>query len=71
VYAPAVLKVIQHIICYIRSASEYISKKRRSKILGVIHLSWEKYNRVEYSNAGGHLFGDSFQSTITGKVEKG
>jgi len=49
---------------------EYISEKTQSKILGAIHSSWEKYAHEEYPNAGSHLFGDDFQSTITGKVDK-
>ena len=70
VSAPAVLQLIQRTICYVGNASEYISEKRRSKILGTIHSSWEKFARDGYPNAEGFLFGDDFQSTITGKVER-
>jgi len=53
-----------------KNESEFISEKRRSKIFGSIHSSWEKFAHDSYPNTGSSLFGDNFQSIITGKVEK-
>ena len=66
VLAHAVLQLIQRTICYIDNISQYISEKRRSKILGAIHSSWKKYTHDDYPNAEDTLFSEDFQSTIPG-----
>ena len=67
--ATEVLSVIQRSLCLIGNASEFISQARRSRILECVDKSWGKYAKEDYGSAS-TLFGEEFQATLTGKVEK-
>ena len=64
-----VLSVIQRTLCLIGNASEFVSQTRRSKILQSIDQSWSKFGSDEYKTRD-TLFGEEFQASLTGKVEK-
>ena len=65
-----VLTLIQCTLCMIGNASELISQTRRSKILDAIDPSWSKFGEDSYASVHNTLFGESFQSSLTTKVEK-
>ena len=67
--ATDVLSVIQRTLCLIGNASEFVSQTRRSKILESIDQSWSKFGSDEYKTKD-TLFGEEFQASLTGKVEK-
>ena len=65
-----VLTLIQCTLCMIGNASELISQTRRSKILDTIDPSWSKFGEDSYASVQDTLFGESFQSSLTTRVEK-
>ena len=65
-----VLTLVQCTLCMIGNASELISQTRRSKILDTIDPSWSKFGEDSYSSVQDTLFGESFQSSLTTRVEK-
>ena len=67
--AREVLAVIQHSLCLIGNASEYVSQTRRTKILEAIDKSWGIFGTYEYRSSD-TLFGKEFQSSIIDRVEK-
>ena len=62
--------MIQCTLCLIENTSEFISQTRRVKILEKIDTSWSKYAQEDFSEAKETLFGNSFQVTLSDKVEK-
>ena len=67
--AREVLAVIQHSLCLVENASEYISQTRRTKILEAIDKSWDKFGTDQYRSSD-TLFRKVFQSSLTDRVEK-
>ena len=67
--AREVLAVLQHSLCLVANASEYVSQTRRMKILEAIDKSWDKFGTDEYRSSD-TLFGKEFQSSLTNRVEK-
>ena len=70
VRASEVITMIQCTLCLIGNTSEFISQTRRAKILEKIDTSWSKYAQEDFSEAKETLFGESFQVTLSDKVEK-
>ena len=50
--------------------AELISQTRRSKILDAIDPSWSKFGEDSYTSVHDTLFRESFQPSLTTKVEK-
>lgn len=67
--ADEVISMVQRVVCMVGNASEYISQTRRSKILGSIDPTWSKF-AVDSSKSPDCLFGQDFQSSLMGLVEK-
>ena len=65
-----VLTLVQCTLCMIGNASELISQTRRSKILDTVDPSWSKFGEDSYSSEQDTQFGESFQSSLTTRVEK-
>ena len=63
------LTLIQHSLCLIGNASEYISQTRRAKILESIDKTWGKFGTDE-NESSDTLFGQEFQSSLADRVEK-
>ena len=70
VRASEVITMIRCTLCLIGNTSEFISQTRRAKILEKIDTSWSKYAQEDFSEAKETLFGESFQVTLSDKVEK-
>ena len=68
--AVEVLSLCQRTICLVGNASELISQERRSKVLEAVDTSWSRYGTEQYPDAGKMLFGESFKTTLTERVEK-
>ena len=67
--ASEVMQLVQRTVCLVGNASELISQSRRAHILGTIDHSWSKF-AYDQVRAKDTLFGEGFQSKLTGKVEK-
>ena len=67
--ATEVLDIIQRTLCLIGNSSELISQKRRANILAAVDPSWSKFATEKYPDKE-MLFGESFQSKLTGRVER-
>ena len=65
-----VISMIQHTICLIGNASEFISQIRHTRILEKLDTSWSKYGQEDFSDLKDTLFGEDFQQTLVSKVEK-
>ena len=68
--ATEVVSLIQRTICLVGNASELTSQLRREKILGAIDQSWSKFSSEEFPASHNTLFGEDFQTKLTGMVEK-
>ena len=68
--ATEVVSLIQRTICLVGNASELTSQLRREKILGAIDQSWSKFGSEEFPASHNTLFGEDFQTKLTGMVEK-
>ena len=64
-----VLDIIQRTICLVGNSSELISQRLRANILATIDPSWSKFGTDKYTDKE-MLFGESFQSKLTSRVEK-
>ena len=67
--APEVLGILQRTLCLVGNASELISQKRRANILSSIDPSWSKFSSEKFTDKE-MLFGEKFQSKLTGRIEK-
>lgn len=67
--AAEVMQLVQRTLCLVGNASEFISQTRRSHILGAIAQSWCKFASDHFS-VKDTLFGEEFQSKLSGKVKK-
>lgn len=68
--AAEVMHLIQHTLCLVGNASEYIFQTRRAHILEHINKSWSRYASDEFPDAEETLFGDAFKSSLSERVEK-